>query len=232
MRNHTESEGIVNQRIQAFNLKKLYFSNRNQFEEIIGLLPFMVIIHDRRSLHIKLVNAKVEQAIGYSNDEIVDKGPALIRKLSDISLFNHSIHKIKCFDQVADPQSVCSYWQNIKMYGKMSFVYSHKIILDDENHLTIGYAITEFGQMGTMISDILSDVAGGPNIWKKFQSLTKREKEILNMLAKGLTNLQIGDQLFLSSNTVRTHRNRIYKKLDIRHFKDVIHYTQAFKLLF
>ena len=45
--------------------------------------------------------------------------------------------------------------------------------------------------------------------------LTKREKEILSLVAEGMTNQQIADKLFISPRTVDTHRTNIMQKLDI-----------------
>jgi len=47
------------------------------------------------------------------------------------------------------------------------------------------------------------------------QRLTKRETEILGYIARGLTNKQIADRLYLSFRTVNTHRTNIMQKLDI-----------------
>ncbi len=47
-------------------------------------------------------------------------------------------------------------------------------------------------------------------------SLTRREREVLRLLANGLTNREIGDALSLSHRTVSTHVNRIMGKLDAR----------------
>lgn len=46
-------------------------------------------------------------------------------------------------------------------------------------------------------------------------NLTPREVEILKLLAKGLTNKQIGRALEISDNTVRNHVNRIIEKLEV-----------------
>jgi len=46
-------------------------------------------------------------------------------------------------------------------------------------------------------------------------NLTTRELEVLNMLAKGLTNKQIGCALNISDNTVRNHVNSIIEKLEV-----------------
>jgi len=51
----------------------------------------------------------------------------------------------------------------------------------------------------------------GPNR----ECLTKRETEILQMLAKGLTNKDIASCLFISRNTVKFHLKTIYSKLDV-----------------
>jgi DNA-binding NarL/FixJ family response regulator len=45
--------------------------------------------------------------------------------------------------------------------------------------------------------------------------LTERETEVLRLVAEGLTNQQIGDQLFISATTVKTHIQNILYKLDV-----------------
>jgi DNA-binding NarL/FixJ family response regulator len=47
-------------------------------------------------------------------------------------------------------------------------------------------------------------------------SLTKREKEMLELLAKGYRYKEIADQLFISFETVRTHIHHIYEKLQVQ----------------
>lgn len=47
------------------------------------------------------------------------------------------------------------------------------------------------------------------------RDLTPREREILELLALGLCNKQIGRELRLTDNTVRTHCSRIYTKLGV-----------------
>jgi DNA-binding NarL/FixJ family response regulator len=46
--------------------------------------------------------------------------------------------------------------------------------------------------------------------------LSKREKEVLRLIAEGLTNLEIGKQLFISIDTVDTHRKNLYTKLKVK----------------
>lgn len=46
--------------------------------------------------------------------------------------------------------------------------------------------------------------------------LTKREKEILELISEGLSNKEIADQLCISLRTVETHRFNIVQKLDVK----------------
>jgi DNA-binding NarL/FixJ family response regulator len=52
--------------------------------------------------------------------------------------------------------------------------------------------------------------------------LTLREKEVAKLLASGYTNEQISGKLFLSYNTVRNHRARIFLKLGVKTIAELI----------
>lgn len=45
--------------------------------------------------------------------------------------------------------------------------------------------------------------------------LTPREHEILGLIASGLSNREIGEKLFVSENTVKTHSSRLFQKLGV-----------------
>lgn len=50
----------------------------------------------------------------------------------------------------------------------------------------------------------------------RLDSLTRREREVLLLVADGLTNREIGEKLEISPRTVETHRERVMAKLRIR----------------
>ena len=56
----------------------------------------------------------------------------------------------------------------------------------------------------------------GPGV-SKLSALSEREREVLGLLAEGLTNKEIAERLFISEKTVRNHVSAILHKLDFRH---------------
>jgi DNA-binding CsgD family transcriptional regulator len=50
----------------------------------------------------------------------------------------------------------------------------------------------------------------------KHLGITKRELEILELIAQGMSNREIAEKLFVSENTVKTHSSRLFDKLSAR----------------
>ncbi len=61
--------------------------------------------------------------------------------------------------------------------------------------------------------------------------LTRREKEILSQVARGLTSKQIADTLKISSRTVESHRARIMEKLSIHNVAGLVKYAMQKNLV-
>ena len=58
-----------------------------------------------------------------------------------------------------------------------------------------------------------------------YESLTTREREVLQMIAEGKTNPQIADALSLSTKTIDTHRTHLMNKLDIHNQTLLVRYA-------
>jgi DNA-binding NarL/FixJ family response regulator len=51
---------------------------------------------------------------------------------------------------------------------------------------------------------------------KAFEELTTREKEVFRLIARGLSNAEIGRELYISDTTVKSHVTHVLQKLDLR----------------
>jgi len=67
-------------------------------------------------------------------------------------------------------------------------------------------------------------VSSGKNI-DEFSRLTNREKEILQLIAEGLTSKEIAENLYISVKTVENHRANIKKKVDIHDTAGLVRYA-------
>ncbi|MGM1429329.1 response regulator [Sphingobacterium lactis] len=61
--------------------------------------------------------------------------------------------------------------------------------------------------------------------------LTKRETEILKLIASGKTSVQIGEELFLSPLTIETHRKRMMSKFKTKNMMSLIKIASDNKLI-
>ncbi len=61
--------------------------------------------------------------------------------------------------------------------------------------------------------------------------LSTREMEIIKLVAQGMSNKEIGEQLFISHRTVDTHRTNLMKKLDIHNIAGLIRFAFKNKLI-
>ncbi len=66
---------------------------------------------------------------------------------------------------------------------------------------------------------------------KLFDSLTKREVEIVRLVTKDFNNLKISEKLFISRYTVEQHRKNINKKLNIHNTLQLFHFALSFNLI-
>lgn len=62
-------------------------------------------------------------------------------------------------------------------------------------------------------------------------TLTRREKEILQMIAEGMTNNQIAEKLFVSPYTVDTHRKNLLSKFEVANTALLIKKAASFRLI-
>lgn len=61
--------------------------------------------------------------------------------------------------------------------------------------------------------------------------ITRRELEILELVARGLSNREIGETLFVSENTVKTHCSRAFDKLGARRRTEAVQRSRELGLL-
>lgn len=63
------------------------------------------------------------------------------------------------------------------------------------------------------------------------RGISKREYEVLELMAKGLSNQQIADKLFVSLNTVKTHSSNLFLKLEVSRRTQAVQKAKELQLI-
>ncbi len=82
-----------------------------------------------------------------------------------------------------------------------------------------------------LLDDQLASVKEKPRDESEKYTLSKRETEIIKLLAQGLTAPEIGEKIFISHYTVETHRKNLLNKLQLKNTAELIKYAAQLGLL-
>lgn len=97
-------------------------------------------------------------------------------------------------------------WLAIKVAKPKTVVIEKEVIVKSDNFL---FDNKQFEQLG----------------------LSKRELDVLQLMAEGLSNQDIAEKLFVSLNTVKTHSSRVFEKLDVRRRTQAIDKAKKLNLI-
>lgn len=101
-------------------------------------------------------------------------------------------------------------------------------LLKEEADQVLFQAIAAIRQGKRFISPLLSQEVAELLVGeKKPEILSLREKEVLRLLADGKTIQDIAELLFISTHTVRRHRENIMRKLNLKNMADLVKYAVA-----
>jgi DNA-binding NarL/FixJ family response regulator len=70
-----------------------------------------------------------------------------------------------------------------------------------------------------------SAVTAAVAIRERFSALSPRQREVMRLVAEGLTTREIGERLGMSTKTADTHRNELMKRLDLHEVVSLVKYA-------
>ena len=109
-------------------------------------------------------------------------------------------------------------------------------ILKNTGKETLLNAIRSLQSGGSFLADevsktLLNSFIKNPAFGHIIEKLSDREKEVLECIATGLTTHEIADQLFISKNTVETHRKNLLYKLKARNTAELVNNAYKQRLI-
>lgn len=111
-----------------------------------------------------------------------------------------------------------SYVKRMKTYGASAY------LLKDDSSEEIVKAIYKVNDGGEYFSMQLKDLLFN-NVFSDdlgVVTLTKREKEVIQLISEGLSNKEIGEKLILSTHTIDSHRKNLLSKFDAKNKAELV----------
>jgi len=184
--------------------------------EIVGEAPdgeTTLAMALRTKPHIILLDIVMRGSDGLSvAHEVVRKVPGV--KVLVISQYNH-------------PEYVMEAVKEARVAG-----YFYKVEEGADNILPAIRAVHGGGKyFSPSVARILVEEMNNPSYTSGRDGLTKREREVLRLIAEGLTTKEIGARLKISPKTAQVHRDNLKQKLNLHSTAAVVRYAIEHKMV-
>jgi DNA-binding CsgD family transcriptional regulator len=228
---NTEKELINFDKFQIYRLAKLASRDMEMLEAISVHMPFYITLNNRITLDTSFASPFLEDMMEIDLSDISSLGFEKIKEISDPHVFQYAMGVINSYKINGCPESMCSYLQRLYMGKDFKWVTTYKTVFDKQLFFNVGYPIERIGKPCEVLMDILDDVFVKKNGWERFEMLTTREIEVLHLVAKGYTSIEISEKLFLSEHTIKTHRKNIGYKLGLKNNSEWVRFAMAFEMI-
>lgn len=202
-------------------------------------LPAVFIVHNLR-----------EGAVVYMSE----RGRKILDvSLEQIQLPNHEYHQQffnqedasdyapKVFDLIErnNPDEMVTFFQQVRHAAEQDWTWylsSTKVFMHDEKgkpllSLTMAVPVDSKHHITAKVERLLEENKFLRQNHHVFGTLTKREKEILRLMALGHSSSEIAERLHISGATASTHRRNVRIKIKAETSYDITRFAQAFDLI-
>ena len=222
----TEKELQISNHIQINRLTNLFLNDPIIFHQIADIIPLMMNSNYVGNLDFTYVNSDFSNFFRKDKEYILETGSVYTTSILHPKNFEYIKNTLKNFPYLENKGNVVELYQYARPEGNKDFEWliNYKKFISQNQYFGIYHRMRDLGNSAIVLKKYLGEFALSTSTYQKFQTLTQKEKQILQHIISGKVNKEISELLHISIHTVRTHRNRIWKKLDIKHFKDCLKY--------
>ncbi len=216
--------------LKHLNYKAKLAQAAEQFTQLFHANPTAMLLVELDKSQVLDANEALLKMLELKSDAVIGKPFDSLIKASRQSLLKQAIKLLK-EGEASPPTEIQlyakshSYWvlseaQPINFKGKNAALFSFMNISEQkETEEQLMQAIQTVLQnttwLGQSIMEQLARIRNKKAVPASFMNLSKREKQVLNLIAKGQNNAQIATELHLAEQTVRNYIARIYQKLAV-----------------
>lgn len=232
--NHlTERELLLENQANLHLMENSIRNRKYSLEEFSELIPGLVHINHLDDFAMNFVNRYGEEKFEKPLEEIKKEGAAFVEKFFEpgsLEIFSQPLIQMV---QTDDESNVISFFQKVKLNQHVDYNWlltTSKILKGSREFISVSQVLSDVDSSTRAINRLLDDNLYLRKNMNKFGALTKREKQILKLVALGNSTKQIAGQLFLSPYTVSTHRKNIGQKLELKTITDWERFANAFEI--
>jgi DNA-binding CsgD family transcriptional regulator len=203
------------------------------------LFPVGVLINNRNGENLYM-NVLSEETLGYAAEEARELGMDYAKAIHyNEKEAKETLCQIEDFFKLQDDTQVLAQFQRLcpKHRKDYEWIYiASKLIREHPNEpadkrLLVAVPVNLMGNLNQKFARVLDENMFMKKNFNRFAALTKREKEILSLVATGKESKCIAEELYISRHTVEQHRKNITKKVEHRNFAELIRFAMAFDLV-
>jgi DNA-binding CsgD family transcriptional regulator len=233
---HTEISNISSQ--QVFTLEKKIHQGEFSIESVGDYFPGNVLVTDLNKLSTVYMNKSGCNILKHSIEELNELGPEYFQRFFVPEEMNVFVPTYLNMHQEQDASHIYNFAHQVKTMCDGSYKWyfaSAKLLYTpgqqvSDQMLLIVNEVNSLANIAKKINSVLEESDWMKANFKKLCRLSKREKEILGLLASGYSTAQISDSFCLSKLTINTHRRNIGEKLEIKTFAGLYKFAVAFAL--
>ena len=210
-----------------------------QIQNIEHNIPGVIIIHNLADDSIAYLSKRGQQILNVTLEEIRLPHFDYHERFFNPDDVPNYVPKILGLLQRNQDDEIVTYFQQVRATEKEPWRWyssSTKILLRDKEQkpvlaITIAIPIDEQHYFTPKIERLVKENNYLRHHQHQFAILSKREKEVLQLLVQGHSSLEIANLLKISESTAQTHRKNIRAKLNIESSYDLVKIAQAFNLV-
>ena len=231
MKRYSEREIVIKKAIDLEYCSLLECKSIISLDELSQLIPGYIHLNDRQTLGINYYSQNALEIFNKSIEEIQQAGRKHIDAISDEKSKQIFTTSLIDFSLNGDPLKTFSFIQRLRENPKARY----ELYYTTTRHYRDNKNLLSFTQPLQMLNNFsfLKEIVEERYIFYskhfcRFNTLTIREREILSLIAEGDSSKQISDKLYISLQTVKTHRKNICRKLETGKLIELVMFAQVF----
>ena len=230
----TEKELITLQQANLFQSEKMIAEGYVTLDELSAEIPGWIHLNHPQQMHLTWMSRRMENDLQKDSKEVELLGTQFMAQIIHEDTTRLVLPHLLAFIARADDTEVTGFIQKIRHTPRTSYEFYYTTVKYSQNQNQFFCQSLSFKNLETSISCIPTLTSLNEMIikyFREFELLTKREKEVLKLIAMGESNKRIGEMLHISALTVKTHRQNILRKLNVNRTSDLIKIALAFGLI-